>query len=203
MAMRLSEREAQVLLTDISDKPSKGMLVATGLGGPGFSVWPLRDREKQDGYDAHTVYPPLPLLINFGFGVEKKAKDAAKKLRDRNGGEPIAGVGWSLGGNQLLRVAYEDPELIDIVFTLGSPCRFVGTKPDEVTVVSFVGSNGRWWDGVVPAVLASSPDHDETIKVKPNHFLLPKSRKVRETIKQRLGLPSSQEQRAPLDLVQI
>lgn len=192
MAMR-AEDAPRSLVDDTANTSKRSVLLATGFGAPGLYLRPLRDKLRNLGHDAHTAHPPL--YVNTGIGVEKEIRKKAEKLREDQD-KPLTGVGYSLGGDQLLHMAYQDPELMDFVFTLGSPCRFVGKKPDEVTVVSFVGRNGGH-DGVVPGFLASSPDHDETYKVPANHFTLPYSKTVFKVITHKLENPSSQ----PLRLI--
>src|SRR3990167_8926224 len=98
MSLRLEE-DPQTSVDNTANAPIKSVLLATALATPGISIHPLRDRLRKEGYDAHTVYPHS--FLNLGLGSANAVKDAAKKLRDRNGGEPIAGIGWRLGGRQL------------------------------------------------------------------------------------------------------
>ena len=197
MAMRVEGDSSFV--EDTPDTSRRGVLVVPPLAAPGHVVWSLRDKLTDAGYDAHTVYPHS--FLNFGIGVEKAIEEAAIKLSDKHDGEPVAGVGWSLGGRQLLKVASKHPGLIDDVHTLGSPRRFIRTNSSEVNVVCFVGRNGRWFDWVVPSFLARGIGNDETVKVGANHFTLPFSSEVFDAITHRLGQPSGNIQRTPLTLV--
>lgn len=190
MAMRIEEDPQPPV-----DTSKRSVLLATSFAAPGFYLRPLRDKLRQAGYDAHTVHPPM--YLNTVIGIKKEIIKKAEKLRERQGG-PIAAIGSSLGGYQALSVAYDNPELINEVYTLGSPCGLeLRKKPKEVTVVSFVGTHDR----VVPARLSSSPDHDETLIVHTNHIFMPHSTEVFTAITDRLGQRHENQERTPLTVV--
>lgn len=90
---------------------------------PGFGTHPRRMARMQRALDAagHTVYDwglgfnlgPTPQ--NFAFLLNRVGKLA------RRHGEPIALVGWSLGGLFAREIGKQRPKAVSAVITMGSP----------------------------------------------------------------------------------
>lgn len=53
--------------------------------------------------------------------MEARLRERIMRIYDKNGGQKISLVGWSLGGIVAREIAHEEPELIRQVITLGSP----------------------------------------------------------------------------------
>jgi len=90
---------------------------------PGFGAHPRRMRKMRDlvreaGHDGHDWglgFNFGPTAENFAFLMQRVG------LLARQAGEPVALVGWSLGGVYAREIARRQPENVACVITLGSP----------------------------------------------------------------------------------
>ena len=113
----LGRRGRGTLTSHIAVRPQPVLLL------PGFGAHPLRMRRMEGAMIAagHSVHPwglgfnlgPTP--DNFAFLLGRVAMLA------RLHGEPVALVGWSLGGLYAREIARRQPQTVSRVITLGSP----------------------------------------------------------------------------------
>lgn len=118
------------------------VLVAPGLGTGDWSTWILRRTLRAGGYDARGWRLGLhrPQIARTLLRLLPQLEEGAAER-----GEPIALVGWSLGGVVARELARLRPDLVRGVITLGAPVRggfrptalatfyrLQGWDPDEV-----------------------------------------------------------------------
>lgn len=93
------------------------VLVLPGLLASDRSTWLLRAFLRQRGYRAHG----WKLGSNTGQqGLENPLKARLAQLADRHQ-RKVSIIGWSLGGIYARQLAFEIPEFVRSVITLGSP----------------------------------------------------------------------------------
>ena len=93
------------------------MLVLPGLAAGNASTMLLRAYLRVLGHEAQ----PWEAGVNCGRDVQLlKVQDSVQSLADRHG-QPVALVGWSLGGIQARQIAKLLPQQVRQVVTLGSP----------------------------------------------------------------------------------
>lgn len=94
------------------------VMVLPGLIASDRSTWPLRRFLELLGYHAY----PWEEGFNRGPqpGLHERLLDRIARLSDRHG-ERVSLVGWSLGGLMARTLAWERPDEVRSVITLGSP----------------------------------------------------------------------------------
>lgn len=95
-----------------------------------------------------------------------------KELFDRDG-QPVAIVGWSLGGSYAHWLAHATPHLVHSVVTLGSPLRRNGRPPSRLRVPTTSVYTRK--DRVVPwrmSLLDTRHPKHENVEVRGSHFTL-------------------------------
>jgi pimeloyl-ACP methyl ester carboxylesterase len=103
--------------TPAAQRPRPVMLL------PGFGAHPMRMRRmlralQEAGHDAHEWglgFNLGPTPANFGFLMSRVGELA------RSAGEPVALVGWSLGGLFAREIAKQRPDCVAGVITMGTP----------------------------------------------------------------------------------
>lgn len=167
------------------------VMVLPGLIASDRSTWPLRRFLELLGYHAY----PWEQGFNRGPqpGLHEALLDRIARLADRHG-ERVSLVGWSLGGLMARTLAWELPDTVRSVITLGSPLSgdpkgtnvrkvfewasgfdaedprlkaLLGGHP-EVPLTSILSKS----DGVVHwrASLAPERERSETIEVQASHL---------------------------------
>lgn len=97
---------------------ARSAIVLPGFGANDASTAPLRAYLRSRGHD----------VTGWGIGTNRgdvprafEAVLAAAERRAERTGEPVALLGWSLGGVIAREVARQRPDLVDRVITFGSP----------------------------------------------------------------------------------
>lgn len=118
------------------------VLLLPGLGGGERSMFVIREYLRVLGYQPHD----WGLGRNDGNVMEKMPLVKEEVLRrSAEAGQPIALIGWSLGGYLAREVARAHPDLVARVITLGSP--LVG-GPKYTATAGFFGRAGANHDAI-------------------------------------------------------
>lgn len=161
------------------------VLVLPGLAATDHSTQIIRASLAARGHGAHG----WRLGRNEGPS-ERTAREVANRLADLfdRDQQPVALVGWSLGGSYAHWLAGSTPHLVHSVTTLGSPLRRNGSQPETLPVptTSVYSRNDR----VVPwqaSMIDGGADRHENVEVRANHFTLGFDPAVLYLINDRVG----------------
>lgn len=167
------------------------VMVLPGLIASDRSTWPLRRFLEHLGYVAY----PWEEGFNRGPqpGLHDRLVERMAQIKQRHGAAPSL-IGWSLGGLMARALAWENPELVRSVLTLGSPLAAdanatnarkvfelaTGLDPDDPNVRSMIGGHPdvpltsilSRFDGVVHWRSSMVRDHrrSENIDVPASHL---------------------------------
>lgn len=174
------------------------VLVIPGLAATDRSTQLIRSSLALRGHNAQR----WRLGRNVGPSDETTAglADRLQELHRRDG-NPVALVGWSLGGLYSHWLARERPHLVHSVTTLGSPLGSIERSPRALSVpTTSVYTRG---DRVVPwrrSLVDTRFDRHENVEVRGSHFSLGADPAVLHLINDRVAQdPSSwQKFRPPL-----
>ena len=146
-----------------------GVLVLPGLGGSDRSTVAIRTTLASQGYRVH----------RWKLGRNRPSPQLQSALRSRffdvaeRYSEPIALVGWSLGGLYAHGLTQFAPNLVRSVITLGSPLNDGGTKLPSLPVPTTSIYSKK--DRIVPwsrSIVDDRAARHENIEVRSTHLTL-------------------------------
>jgi pimeloyl-ACP methyl ester carboxylesterase len=174
------------IVVAVPDRRRRPVLVLPGFGAGDNSTVALRSSIAGMGHPVHRWRQgrndgPTPDIVE---GLSARFR----QLADRHE-QPIALVGWSLGGVFAWALARHSPDLVSQVITLGSPLR--GTTQAARSLPLPATSIWSRRDGIVSwqgSVIEEGP-RAENIEVRSTHFTLGFDPLVMVAVADRLGQP--------------
>ncbi|MEN8722607.1 MAG: alpha/beta hydrolase [Alphaproteobacteria bacterium] len=106
------------------------VMVLPGMGTSDWSTVALRSYLRTRSY--RTYGWKMGMNRGPSGDMEDRLRERLARIYDKNGGQKISLVGWSLGGIIAREIAHEEPDLVRQVITLGSPFG-VGAKGEGTT----------------------------------------------------------------------
>jgi len=168
----------------VPDRRRRPVLVLPGFGASDTSTVALRTHIGGLGHPVHRWRQgrndgPTREIIE---GLSARFRHLSERHE-----QPIALVGWSLGGVFAWALARRSPELVSHVITLGSPLRRTGLSAGKLPVPTTSIWSRRdgivsWQDSVI-----EEGDRAENIEVRSTHFTLGFDPLVLVAITDRLG----------------
>jgi pimeloyl-ACP methyl ester carboxylesterase len=174
------------IVVPVPDRRRRPVLVLPGFGASDNSTVALRTYIAGVGHPVHRWRQgrndgPTPEIVD---GLTARFRQLAERHD-----QPIALVGWSLGGVYAWALARRSPDLVSQVITLGSPLQ--GTAVSAGPLPMPTSSIWSRRDGIVPwqrSVIEEGP-RAENIEVRSTHFTLGFDPLVLVAITDRLGQP--------------
>jgi pimeloyl-ACP methyl ester carboxylesterase len=170
----------------VPDRRRRPVLVLPGFGAGDNSTVALRTSIARMGHPVHRWRQgrndgPTPEIVE---GLSARFRQLAERH-----GQPVALVGWSLGGVYAWALARRTPELVSQVITLGSPLRGGATPAGPLPVPATSIWSRRdgivsWQDSVI-----EEGGRAENIEVRATHLTLGFDPLVLVAVTDRLGQP--------------